>query len=72
MRSTNKISQAERRFLVEALWDISKAFDRVRHARLQELATELGYPMSVLTMWLHSYTWPRKFVVDTTYTRRSA
>ena len=30
--------------VVELLWDVSKAFERVQRQKLIELATDLGYP----------------------------
>ena len=39
----------------EALWDISKAFDRVGHARLMEQARDMGYPIKILASSIASY-----------------
>ena len=46
----------------EALWDISKAFDRVVHSKLIEQASQLMYPLRVLALSTASYKWARCLV----------
>ena len=51
--------------VVELLWDVSKAFERVQRQKLINLATDLGYPTNQLRLSLHSYTWKRSLVDGT-------
>ena len=46
----------------EALWDISKAFDRVDHGKLIQQACLLKYPLRVLALSTASYKWARCLV----------
>jgi hypothetical protein len=50
--------------VVERLWDISKAFDRVLHHKLMEAAELQTYPLKVLRLIVLSYTFERRIVVD--------
>ena len=48
--------------VAEVMWDVSKAFDRVRHGDLVRRAASLGYPLDILRISLRSYRWGRRFV----------
>ena len=60
----NTVAGSKMRYVLEALWDVSKAFDRVKHDRLVQVAKEMGYPIDLLLPSLASYRWVRMLMVD--------
>jgi len=50
--------------VIECLWDVSKAFDRVLHPKLVELAAVQNYHLKILRLSILSYTFERRIVVD--------
>ena len=46
------------------MWDVSKAFDRVKHDKLEAAARDLGYPVTLLNISLCSYRWSRVLIVE--------
>ena len=50
------------RYVIECLWDVSKAFDRVPRDKLVHTAVSLGYPMELLRLSLASYEWQRTII----------
>ena len=62
---------------VDIMHDISKAFDRVRYAKLAQEGEAVGYPTKLLQMALLSYMWDRRLsdgiiVADAVRTTRAA
>ena len=60
----NTLAGARRQFVLEFLWDVSKAFDSVDHEKLEAAMRDLGYPVLILKISLLSYTWTRFLVVE--------
>ena len=63
------LAQHRGEVVVEMLWDISKAFDRVRRSDLLKKAVDLGFPLSILRLSILSYTWPRRLVYGSLVSR---
>ena len=60
----NTLAGARKQYVLEFLWDVSKAFDSVDHQKLEAAARDRGYPWLLLKISLLSYRWTRVLVVE--------
>ena len=52
-----------------SIWDITKAYECVRHEKLRETGEAHHYPLVLLRLDLNSYSWPRRLVLDKAVSR---